>query len=316
MVKVSVVIPLYQKVRWISRCLDSVAAQTCADFEVIVVDDGSTDGGGDVVRERADPRLRLVRQENQGEGAARNRGLAEARGEWVALLDADDEWRPQFLAAALAEVERDPALGAVFTNVVDGDSGRELLQRGESGTLRDYFAFVLANAGFGMTASSTLVRREALLAAGGFRTGVSAGADLDAWARLAWRAPVAFVPAPLAVYHHGLPDSATHRARRSGPPFPPAVESYRAWRAGGHIPAHLLASSERLMGRLLLDHAAALVNRGERAEARRVLLESDLPSTRRGVRYWSLLLRSLLPTMIQRHLRRSLGRIGPHEFPA
>lgn len=102
MVRVSVIIPLYNKEPYVRRALLSVAAQTFGDYEVIVVDDGSEDAGARVVesfaRESgAGARLRLVRQQNAGPGAARNRGVEEARGELVAFLDADDEWLPGYL---------------------------------------------------------------------------------------------------------------------------------------------------------------------------------------------------------------------------
>jgi GT2 family glycosyltransferase len=93
----SVIIPLYNKAPYIQRAFDSVMAQTLQDFELIVVDDGSTDGGADIVERQRDPRVRIVHQANAGPGAARNRGLREAKGEFVAFLDADDEWLPEYL---------------------------------------------------------------------------------------------------------------------------------------------------------------------------------------------------------------------------
>ena len=87
---ISVVIPLYNKEKEIARTLRSVLAQTSQPLEIIVVDDGSTDGGAEVVRAIGSPLVRLVRQSNAGVCAARNRGIAESTGEYIALLDADD----------------------------------------------------------------------------------------------------------------------------------------------------------------------------------------------------------------------------------
>ncbi|MDE6864821.1 MAG: glycosyltransferase, partial [Alistipes sp.] len=96
---ISVIIPLYNKEREIGDTLRSVLAQTLRPTEIVVVDDGSTDRSADIVREiaAANPLVRLVAQANAGECAARNRAIAETTGEYIALLDADDEWRPGFL---------------------------------------------------------------------------------------------------------------------------------------------------------------------------------------------------------------------------
>jgi GT2 family glycosyltransferase len=103
--KVSVVVPLYNKARWVMRSLDSIAAQTFGDFEVVVVDDGSTDGSAELVAAYRDPRFRLIRQANAGPGAARNRGIAESCAPLLAFLDADDEWLPTFLERSVKRLE-------------------------------------------------------------------------------------------------------------------------------------------------------------------------------------------------------------------
>jgi glycosyltransferase involved in cell wall biosynthesis len=94
---ISVIIPLYNKGLYISQAIHSVLAQTAQNFEIIVVDDGSTDNGADIVKEFADSRIMLIRQDNRGPGVARNRGIREAKGEYISFLDADDEWLPLFL---------------------------------------------------------------------------------------------------------------------------------------------------------------------------------------------------------------------------
>src|SRR5438552_3753870 len=104
--KVSIIIPLYNKAPYIKRALDSVRAQTFGDYEVIVIDDASTDGGGDIVTGYGDARVRLLRQKNAGPGPARNRGVAEAAAPYLAFLDADDEWLPAFLEKSLNLLDR------------------------------------------------------------------------------------------------------------------------------------------------------------------------------------------------------------------
>ncbi|HEY4433327.1 MAG TPA: glycosyltransferase family A protein, partial [Candidatus Cybelea sp.] len=110
---VSVVVPLYNKARYVMRALQSVATQNVEDFEVIIVDDGSTDGGDEIAAGMPDPRFRLLRQANAGPGSARNRGLQEASGEFVGFLDADDRWLPHFLSENVAILERHPRAAAV-----------------------------------------------------------------------------------------------------------------------------------------------------------------------------------------------------------
>lgn len=110
MLRVSVIVPLYNKIAWVERTLRSIAAQTFGDFEVIVVDDGSTDGSPAVVEAFPDARFRLITQANAGPGAARNRGIAEARAGLVAFLDADDAWRPEYLEASIGILDQNPGV--------------------------------------------------------------------------------------------------------------------------------------------------------------------------------------------------------------
>ncbi|MBI4402274.1 MAG: glycosyltransferase family 2 protein, partial [Nitrospirae bacterium] len=118
--KVSVVIPLYNARDVIRHTIASVLAQTWKDYEIIVVDDGSTDGSGAVVRGIGD-HIRYVRQENAGVARARNRGIAESTGAAIALLDHDDLWHPTKLEKQVQVLERQPEVGMVITDVAHID---------------------------------------------------------------------------------------------------------------------------------------------------------------------------------------------------
>jgi glycosyl transferase family 2 len=118
--RVSVVIPLYNKAGSVLAAVGSVLGQSFADFELIVVDDGGTDGGAAAVAAVSDRRLRLVAQENAGPGAARNRGLREAGGEYVAFLDADDEWDREFLELAVSRLDQHPECAASVCGFAEG----------------------------------------------------------------------------------------------------------------------------------------------------------------------------------------------------
>ena len=122
--KISIVIPLYNKAPYVRRALDSIAAQTFTDFELIVIDDGSTDDGAAIVEKYLDRRFRLIRQANAGPGAARNVGIAQARGEFIAFLDADDEWLPNYLAEGLRLFEEfGPEVASVTSGYIEYPSG-------------------------------------------------------------------------------------------------------------------------------------------------------------------------------------------------
>lgn len=129
MAKVSIIIPLYNKERYIARAVESVFAQTFRDFELIVVDDGSTDSSPELVMAYLDPRLRLVRQRNMGPGFARNRGIEESTATYVTFLDADDEWLPSFLdrylQALTANPECDYVVGPYFEGSDRTDKSRD-----------------------------------------------------------------------------------------------------------------------------------------------------------------------------------------------
>lgn len=203
---VSVVIPLFNKARHIERAVRSVLAQSYENFELVVVDDASTDGSGEIVKSIADPRVRVVTQENRGECGARNRGIEESRHDRIAFLDADDEWFPRFLETVLGLWARHPEAGMCATAYCLGYADR--LERPAfvgcpeeriGGLIPDYFESCLGPQP--VTSSSVLIPRRVLEEIGRFPSGVRAGGDLHTWTRIALRYRVAWSPVEGAVYH-------------------------------------------------------------------------------------------------------------------
>jgi glycosyltransferase involved in cell wall biosynthesis len=203
---ISIVIPLYNKARSIEGTLNSVFAQSWASYEVIVVDDGSTDGGDAIVSGLADHRLRLIRQPNAGVSAARNTGLLNAQHQYAAFLDADDSWMPDYLATIVDLILRFPGAGLYATGyAIAGASGvttprlaREIATM-VPGPMNDFFyAGTLGPMPF--FTSCVCVDRDIVLTLGGFKKGIKHGEDLDMWARIALQHKIVYAPAPKAIY--------------------------------------------------------------------------------------------------------------------
>lgn len=212
---VSVVIPAYNRADVIERAITSVLAQDYAPLELIVVDDGSTDATCQVVEAIADDRVRLVRQPNGGVAAARNRGIAEARGDLVAFLDSDDEWLPGKLAAQVALFRKgSPRLGLVYGGIerIAADGSRAIVEASHRGWIyRDLLAHNIVT-GCG---STPVFRRDALLLVGGYDTGLPANEDYDLVLRVARFFEADCSSAPVARYHDAAAASDTAATRVS-----------------------------------------------------------------------------------------------------
>lgn len=195
---ISIIIPLYNKAESIATALDSVLAQTYQDFEVVVVDDGSTDDGVAIVEKYTDSRIRLIRQDNAGVSAARNRGIAEAKGAYVAFLDADDEWMPVFLEEIVVLQKEFPASRAHATRYVQCQNGakknivlNKLPFTSEHGVLTNYFE-VASCSHPPVWTGAVCIERALLNEIGGFPVGVKSGEDLLVWANVAVRTQWAY----------------------------------------------------------------------------------------------------------------------------
>ncbi len=182
---VSVLICLYNAERFLGDTLNSALSQTYGDFELIVVDDGSTDGSRDVLERCTDPRLRVIRQSNQGAAAALGAGLRAARGTYIAPLDSDDLWEPDHLSAHVKELEKRPDIALTFSwfRVID-EVGREIGISSSHYRGRIGFPDLLKDFVIGAT-SNVVIRRSAIDQAGGMDPNIPRLYDLDLCLRIA-----------------------------------------------------------------------------------------------------------------------------------
>jgi len=217
---ISVVIAAFNAAGFIDRALKSVLAQTLPADEIIVVDDGSTDDTAAKIQ-ACGPAVRYIFQENAGVSAARNTGLKAAQGDWIAFLDADDEWSNEKLARQTALLERNPHLVWTGGNyirclceenqqapAVEPSKVRRLLKN------RDYFsdyfrAFIKQGGGW---TGTMLIQRRIFEEVGMFPLGIHNGEDIDLWWRIAYRYPrFGYDPQPLAIYHLNIPGSLSEK---------------------------------------------------------------------------------------------------------
>lgn len=205
---ISVVIPLYNKEQSIASTLQTVLNQTYQDFEIVIVDDGSTDHSVGEVTKMTDPRIRLIHQENAGVSAARNRGIEEAKGEYIAFLDADDEWKSDYLKTQYELTQKYPECSVFACNYEfkDGQGKitstiiRKLPFKSEDGILSNYFE--VASCSHPPICSITImVKKNAIQSIGGFPVGIKSGEDLLTWARLAINGKIAYAKQAYAVFN-------------------------------------------------------------------------------------------------------------------
>ena len=183
----SIVIPLYNKESYIRFTLESVFAQKFQDYEVLVVNDGSTDSSAAIARSFNDKRLRVIDQENSGVSTARNRGAAEAIGSWLAFLDGDDIWSVEHLQELSRLIEKFPEAGLVTTSSLEVKRGGEVSFNNTSVEPArkkiDYFRLASRDIGV-VNSSSVAVKSELFEAVGGFSL-YTLGEDLEFWAKVA-----------------------------------------------------------------------------------------------------------------------------------
>lgn len=307
----SVIVPLYNKVGEVTATLGSVLSQTLAPREVIVIDNGSTDGSVEAVQAIADPRVRLLHEARRGPGPARNRGIAVASEAWLAFIDADDLWAPNHLEVLDALIARHPdcpLVGSGFRWATLPVSPPPADRAAVNAPSREIDFFAGKNCDRIWT-SAVAARRGAVIAAGGFAD-FPAGEDTDLWIHLALSGPFAVSEAQTALYirgNGGIMEARQAELRRAPPPPSPNFATIAALLGD---PAHRARHAMlRAYGDMLrVRFARQLVYHGHGAAARDLL--GGVASRRRG--WWLWWSMSLVPRAVLRlgarvwHLRHRL----------
>jgi glycosyltransferase involved in cell wall biosynthesis len=203
--RVSVIIPAYNAAATIAGTIDSVAAQTLQDFEIICVDDGSTDATLSIIKQYA-ARVCLLEQANSGPAAARNHGARNSSGEYLAFLDADDVWAPQFLERSVAALDADPALSLVYCNCALADSEGVAIDTALVGNGFDHPPSLneLLTKLWPIMPSAAISRRSAYDACGGYRDALKGASfrfeDVDFWIKMREQGQFAYIAEPLVTW--------------------------------------------------------------------------------------------------------------------
>ena len=221
--------PVYNKEKYVRASIESILRQTYPYFELLVIDDGSTDSCGSIIQSLKDSRLCYIRQENGGESSARNHGIRLAKNEFVTFLDSDDLWLPDYLETMNDLINRYPdkrVFGSAYCNEpVKEETLEKIISLPKSNTVHysdNYFQFTLTHPQ-SLTSSTTVLHKRVFEKSGMFPLGLKNWVDLDLWARIGMDYSIVFTERICAIYND-LPDSASKAKTRPHAPF---VDHYK-----------------------------------------------------------------------------------------
>lgn len=211
----SIIIPLYNKADYILRCINSVLNQQYLNYEIIVIDDGSTDGGAEVLKRLNDPKITLHQQINKGVSIARNIGVSLSKYDYVTFLDADDTWEKEYLINLKQLIEDYPHCGIYGLNhyyslqggKITFDRYANLFAGKQSGIIHDYFKLFATLQRSPFSNSNCCYPKSVFLEMGGYQPEIRLTEDSDLWCRIALKYNVAFSTLPLATYFVETPNN-------------------------------------------------------------------------------------------------------------
>ncbi|MCU7907007.1 MAG: glycosyltransferase [Candidatus Thiodiazotropha sp. (ex Epidulcina cf. delphinae)] len=287
----SIIMPLYNKSKEVEAGIRSVLRQTAPSFELLIIDDGSTDSSARVVETIQDSRIRLIRQSNAGVSAARNRGIREARFDYLAFIDADDLWETDHLARISALIEAYPSAGAYTTVYQFHQADRRRPARiyglkGKPYLITDYFA-VASRGDLPIISSSACIPRQVFREVGDFPENQKQGEDQDMWSRIGLQYPIAIDPVCCVSYRLDAGNRVSvHNIPQRELPYSSILQLKLN---GNRIPAGKRASVARYIAGHLLHLAQINILAGHRRAAKSLLADPRcrrIPS--RWLKWWML----------------------------
>lgn len=310
---ISVIIPCYNKSDVISVTIDSVLAQTYEDFEIIIIDDGSTDNSIEVINTYKDSRIRLIPQQNSGVSVTRNIGIKEAIGSWIAFLDADDWWHPNYLKVLVNNINSNPSvqfIGTQFYSLADkkGWKPNVWVNQPTQSTSR-----IITNLpkewilGIPFFTSSVCIQKNILFKQSEpFKPRQSQGEDLDLWFRLAEQTSILNITQPLVVYRTEQTSSLSTEAFTTEEPY--HIKSMQQRLNTNNIPTHLITSSKYFIAQDKLTRARLSAIEANRIKALQLIFEALFVIKTK--RWWVSLIMALFASkkFIKKWMLKNSGR--------
>lgn len=280
---ISVVIPLYNKEKSIKATLHSVFAQTYTDYEVVVVDDGSTDNSLSVIREKVCEleweQIKIIHQENEGVSAARNRGIIEAQGEYIAFLDADDLWAPDYLETLMLLIKDYPNAGLYSIGYRELIGNQIPINQSVENTQKRGLISNPWQKQKGVWTGSVAASRERLINLGMFDVRMTHGEDLDMWWRLILDGGLVEDPKCCAYYCQDTENRAMRRKIPLEKHIPYYVDKYAEARASD-------VEFRRFFDREMIYRIYPyLLDKQYRAEAKRIARQFDYSLQKKSMRF-------------------------------
>ena len=270
--KISVIIPTYNRKKTLARAIQSVINQSLSSFEILIIDDGSNDGSEEWVKENFQ-NIKYIYQNNRGVSSARNIGIENANGDWVAFLDSDDEWLPNKLHEQVKAIDSNPEVKFFHTNEIWIRNGVRVNQMKKHKKYGGYI-FEKCLDICRVSPSSVLIQKEVFDNIGVFDESLRVCEDYDLWLRITSKYPVAFLDVPLIYKYGGHADQLSK--------VNDGIESYRIQSLEKIINSGFLSDEQKVMAVNALVNKMKIYSKGLK---KRKKLDA-LQDIKKNIQYW------------------------------